>query len=52
LAEQEKFAAFVAEELRKNNFPFAINAGKWFYDYENKKWFEENKKILDFILWN
>jgi hypothetical protein len=28
LAEQEKFAAFVAEELRKNNFPFAINAGK------------------------
>jgi hypothetical protein len=28
IKEQEKFATFVAGELRKNNFPFAINAGK------------------------
>jgi len=50
IKEQIVFAQFVVGELRKADTPFAINSGKFFYDYETGTWDTVYKPILDIIL--
>jgi len=45
--EQIAFSSFMAQQLKENKIPFAINADRKFYDREKHIWLEERSEVLD-----
>ncbi len=45
--EQIEFSSFMAQELKKNKIPFAINADRKFYDREKHVWLQDREEVLD-----
>lgn len=50
IEEQEKFAAFVVDELNFAKIPYAVNSDTKFYQRENNQWIPEMSNLLDIIL--
>ena len=50
IPEQVSFARFMSCQLRKAGIPFAINAGKQFYNYTNYSWISYRAPVLNVIL--
>jgi len=50
IKDQIKFSRFLSCELRKNNIPYAVNAGAKFYDYKTHTWIEKYKNVVDTFL--
>lgn len=50
IEEQEKFAAFVVDELNSAKIPYAVNSDTKFYQRENNQWIPEMSNLLDIIL--
>ncbi len=48
--EQKNFANFIACTFKRYNLPFAINADQKFYDFEEKRWRDDRKEVLQAIL--
>ncbi len=50
IEEQKHFAHFIACTFKRYHLPFAINADHQFYDFEQKRWRDDRKKVLQAIL--
>jgi predicted MPP superfamily phosphohydrolase len=47
IKQQIDFSTFMAEELKKNEIPFAINSDRKFYDKEKHVWLKGREEVLD-----
>ena len=47
IKEQIEFSSFMAQELKKNKIPFAINADRKFYNREKHEWIADRLPVLD-----